>query len=160
MVCYGSVCQHGCWCKVRGWDAPPFFYRQKTQQKESLTHRNQNIGLKLYIFSTINIFSIKSYPNPVHKLVDMDVVSVNRFRDNLKTLVEQVASSHEPLKVTRRAGDDFIVMSADDWEREQESLYILQNNSLMAQISKSLTTHSQSTGYQPTEEQLNEITGI
>ena len=90
----------------------------------------------------------------------MDVVSVNRFRDNLKTLVEQVVSSHEPLKVTRRAGDDFIVMNADDWEREQESLYILQNNSLMAQISKSLTTHSQSTGYQPTEEQLNEITGI
>jgi antitoxin YefM len=154
MVCYGSVYQHGCCCKVRGWDAPPFFYRQKTQQKESLTHRNQNIGLKLYILS------IKSYPNPVHKVVDMDVVSVNRFRDNLKTLVEQVASSHEPLKVTRRAGDDFIVMSADDWEREQESLYILQNNSLIEQIAKSLTTHSQSTGYQPTEEQLNEITGI
>jgi antitoxin YefM len=90
----------------------------------------------------------------------MDVVSVNRFRDNLKTFVEQVANSHEPLKVTRRAGDDFIVISADDWGREQESLYVLNNNSLMQQISKALTTHSQSTGYQPTEKQLNEITGI
>jgi antitoxin YefM len=90
----------------------------------------------------------------------MDTVSVNKFRDNLKTLVEQVVSNHEPLKVTRRAGDDFVVMSADDWAREQESLYILQNNNLMQQIAKSLSTHTQGIGYQPTEEQLNEITGI
>ena len=90
----------------------------------------------------------------------MDAVSVNKFRDNIKSLVEQVVSSHEPLKVTRRAGDDFIVMSADDWEREQESLYILQNNNLMQQVAKSLYTHSKRIGYQPTEEQLNEITGI
>ncbi len=90
----------------------------------------------------------------------MDTVSVNRFRDNLKSLVEQVVSSHEPLKVTRRAGDDFVIMSADDWEREQESLYVLQNNSLMQQVAKSLGTHTQGTGYQPTEEQLNAITDI
>jgi antitoxin YefM len=132
-----------------GAGMPRHFYRQEAPQIESLTRRNQNIRLKLYIFSTINFFSINPYPNPVHKAVDMDLVSVNRFRDNLKTLVEQVASNHEPLKVTRRAGDDFIVMSADDWEREQESLYVLQNNSLMEQIAKSLTTRSQSTGYQP-----------
>ncbi len=90
----------------------------------------------------------------------MDAVSVNKFRDNIKSLVEQVVSSHEPLKVTRRAGDDFIVMSADDWEREQESLYILQNNNLMQQVAKSLNTHSKRIEYQPTEEQLNEIIGI
>ena len=90
----------------------------------------------------------------------MDAVSVNKFRDNIKSLVEQVVSSHEPLKVTRRSGDDFIVMSADDWEREQESLYVLQNNNLMQQVAKSLNTHSKGFGYQPTEEQLNEITGI
>jgi hypothetical protein len=73
---------------VRGWDAPPFFYQQEAQKIESLTQRNQNIGLTLYIFSTVSIFSIKTYPNPVHKVVDTDVVSVNLFRDNLKILVE------------------------------------------------------------------------
>ena len=92
--------------------------------------------------------------------MNMDAVSVNKFRDNIKSLVEQVVSSHEPLKVTRRSGDDFIVMSADDWEREQESLYVLQNNNLMQQVAKSLNTHSKGIGYRPTEEQLNEITGI
>ena len=43
----------------------------------------------------------------------MDVISVNQFRDNLKTYVEQSVSTHTPIKVSHRAGDDFIVMSAE-----------------------------------------------
>ena len=90
----------------------------------------------------------------------METTSVNKFRENLKTLVEQVVNRHEPLKVTRRAGEDFIVVSADDWEREQESLYVLQNSDLMQQIAYSLKTHTNGTGYQPTDDELNEIAGI
>ena len=90
----------------------------------------------------------------------METTSVNKFRENLKTLVEQVVNRHEPLKVTRRAGEDFIVVSADDWEREQESLYVLQNSDLMQQIAHSLKTHTNGTGYQPTDDELNEIAGI
>jgi antitoxin YefM len=87
-------------------------------------------------------------------------VSVNKFRDNLKRLVEQVINTHVPLKVTRRGGDDFVVVSADDWEREQETLFILQNNSLMQQIADSLRTHEKGTGYVPSTEEVDEITGI
>jgi antitoxin YefM len=90
----------------------------------------------------------------------MDSVSVNKFRDNLKTLVEQVVSKHVPLKVTRRGGNDFVVMSADDWEREQETLFVLQNNDLMQQIADSLRTHETGTGYMPSAEEMDEITGI
>jgi len=90
----------------------------------------------------------------------MESVSVNRFRDNLKALVERTISDHTPLKVTRRSGEAFVVMSADDWEREQETLYVLQNSSLMKQIAESQRTHSQGSGYQPTDGQLNEITGL
>lgn len=90
----------------------------------------------------------------------MDSVSVNRFRENLKAFVEKVISTHTPLKVTRRSGDDFVVLSADDWEREQETLYVLQNSSLMRQIAESLATHTQGKGYVPNEDQLNEITGL
>ena len=71
----------------------------------------------------------------------MDTISVNKFRDNLKSVVEQVVSRHEPLKVTRRTGDAFVVVSADDWEREQETLHVLQNKDLMQRIAKSLETH-------------------
>ncbi len=90
----------------------------------------------------------------------MDSISVNKFRDNLKSCIEQVVTEHSPLKVTRRSGDDFVVLSADDWEREQETLYVLQNNDLMKQIAASATTNTKNKGYEPTAGELNEITGI
>ncbi len=90
----------------------------------------------------------------------MDTISVNKFRDNLKTFVEQVVTDHLPLKVTRRSGDDFVVLSADDWEREQETLYVLQNNDLMKQIAASTTTNAKGKGYKPAAGELDEITGI
>lgn len=90
----------------------------------------------------------------------MDTISVNQFRDKLKTFVEQVVTNHTPLKVTRRAGEAFVVMSAEDWEREQETLYVLQNNSLMKQLVSSAATHERGTGYTPTSEEVDEITRI
>ena len=75
-------------------------------------------------------------------------------------MVEQVVGDHEPLKVTRRAGADFIVVSAEDWEREQETLYVLQNQNLMQQIARSMESHGRGSGYRPTDEQLNEISGV
>jgi len=90
----------------------------------------------------------------------METTSVNKFRENLKSFVERVVNSHEPLKVTRRAGEDFVVVSANDWEQEQESLYILQNSDLMQQIANSLSTHTNGTGYRPTGDELNEISSV
>ena len=90
----------------------------------------------------------------------LDSISVNQFRDNLKTYVEQTVSEHEPIKVTRRAGEAFIVMSAEDWEREQETLHVLQSSNLMQQITDSALTHNKKDGYKPTQEQLDQITNI
>lgn len=87
-------------------------------------------------------------------------ISVNKFRDNIKSFVDQVVSEHLPLKVTRRSGDAFVVMSADDWQREQETLYVLQNNDLMKQIAASSNTNVNNKGYIPTAGELDEITGI
>lgn len=90
----------------------------------------------------------------------METVSVNQFRANMKEYVEQAASEHEPLKVTRRNGGDFIVMSAEDWERDQETLYVLQNSSLMKQISEAARTHAERFGYTPTDGEMDEILGV
>ncbi|GAB6044143.1 type II toxin-antitoxin system Phd/YefM family antitoxin [Endothiovibrio diazotrophicus] len=90
----------------------------------------------------------------------MESTSVNKFRDGLKGFVEQVVNQHIPLRVTRRNGADFVVMSAEDWERDQETLYVLQNRSLMHQIAESSATHAAGTGYTPSQEQLDEIVGL
>ena len=90
----------------------------------------------------------------------MDTTTVNKFRDSLKSFVEHVVRQHMPLRVIRRTGSDFVVMSAEDWERDQETLYVLQNTSLMRQIAESSATHDAGTGYTATKEQLDEIAGI
>lgn len=87
-------------------------------------------------------------------------LSVNKFRSNLKAFVDKAIDEHIPLKVTRRAGRDFVVVSAEDWEREQETLYVLQNTSLMKQISESAKTHQEKKGYHPTKEEMDEINRI
>jgi antitoxin YefM len=90
----------------------------------------------------------------------MDSISVNRFRDNLKSLVDQVVNRHDPLKVTRRGGADFVVISAEDWEREQETLYVLQNSALMQQIAASGATHAERKGRLADKDVIDEIAGI
>ncbi len=90
----------------------------------------------------------------------MNIVSVNQFRENLKRFVEQAASEHEPLKVSRRNGEDFVVLSSEDWEREQETLHVLQNNGLMQQIAQSMQSHVARSGYRPNDEDMNEILGV
>ena len=90
----------------------------------------------------------------------MNSVSVNQFREKLKHCVERVIQEHQPLKVTRRNGKDFVVISAEDWERERETLYVLQNQSLMQQIAESQSTHKSDRGYKPNDEELNAIVSI
>ena len=87
-------------------------------------------------------------------------VTVNRFRAKLKESVERVISNHEPLRVSRRNGGDFIVVSADDWSQEQETLYVLQNSSLMEQIVLSSKIHKKGKGYKPSRKELEEINSI
>lgn len=87
----------------------------------------------------------------------MTEMSVNEFRNQLKSAVERVIEDHVPLRVTRRGGEDFVVVSAEDWEQEQETLYVLQNRSLMEQIERSLKTHREGSGFVPSPEELDAL---
>jgi antitoxin YefM len=124
-----------------------------------LTLKGTPMGIKWVTLFNQSLLLIL-YGHTVHLVPLLHSISVNRFRDNPKRFIEQVVNDHEPIKVTHCAGEDFVVMSADDWEREQETLHALQSSSLMQQIADSLGTHSKAAGYRPTDEQLNEITGL
>ncbi|MCP4133210.1 MAG: prevent-host-death protein [bacterium] len=47
-----------------------------------------------------------------------------------------------------------------DWEREQETLYVLQNSSMVTQIAESMKTHKSGNGYKPSQKELDEINRI
>ena len=87
----------------------------------------------------------------------MREISVHEFRSHLREQVEEVVEDHVPLRVKRRGGQDFVVLSAEDWEREQETLYVLQNKSLMEQIERSLKTHGEGTGHRLSLEELDAL---
>ncbi|MBL8499771.1 MAG: type II toxin-antitoxin system Phd/YefM family antitoxin [Nitrosomonas sp.] len=90
----------------------------------------------------------------------MDNISVNKFRDNLTNIVEKVISEHQPVKITSRSGEDFVVISAEDWARDQETLFVLQNTNLMQQILASTQTHATKSGYAPSDEETQKILGV
>ena len=82
-------------------------------------------------------------------------LSVNQFRANLKHYVDMAIDNHEPLKVDRKNGESFVVLSLDDYNSEQETLHVLNNNSLMGQIEASFDTYSKKSGYTPSIEELD-----
>jgi len=83
------------------------------------------------------------------------MLSANQFRANLKYYVDKTIENHEPLKVNRKNGGAFVIISLEDYEREQETLYILNNNFLMRQIEESLGSYQKRSGYVPTADELN-----
>ena len=87
-------------------------------------------------------------------------LSVNKFRANLKDFVDKVIEEHQVIRINRRSEKDFIVIGAEDWEREQETLYVLRNTSLMNQVAESMVTYQKNSGYRPTQEQLDAINNI
>ena len=51
-------------------------------------------------------------------------VSVNEFRAHLKREVDRVVEDRQVLRVTRRRGQDFVVVAADDWSAIEETLFL------------------------------------
>ena len=94
------------------------------------------------------------------KIEIMLEISVNKFRANIKGFVDKAIEEHQAIRINRRSGKDFVVISAEDWEREQETLYVLKNRSLMRQLAESLVTYENNSGYKPTQEQLDAINSI
>lgn len=90
----------------------------------------------------------------------MNNISVNQFRDHLKHYADLAIQSHEVITVTRRKGEDIVIMSAEDWHSIEETLFVLENPRLMLQIHQSLESHLQQKGRPLTPEESDEINRI
>lgn len=87
----------------------------------------------------------------------MNNININVFATNVKDCLDKVIDNHEPVKINIDNDRECIIISAEDWKRDQETLYILQNQDLMRQINLSMETHVNHKGYCPTSEEINEI---
>ena len=57
----------------------------------------------------------------------MDTVTYTNLRKNLASAIDQVNEDRAPMLITRQKGDSAVLMSLDDYESIQETLYLMQS---------------------------------
>ena len=55
----------------------------------------------------------------------MKQYTYTKIRENLRSIISQVCADHEPVRVTRRRGDNIIVISEEDYDALLETAYLL-----------------------------------
>ena len=87
----------------------------------------------------------------------MEVLSYSTFRQSLASVLDKVNEDSVPVQITRKGNKGAVVMSVEDYEQLEETLYVLQNKSLSAQINKSIQTHEASKGRKANKDVMDEI---
>lgn len=57
----------------------------------------------------------------------MDAINYSDLRQNLKSVMDNVISSHEPVIVTRRNSKNVVLMSYEDFAGIEETAYLLKS---------------------------------
>lgn len=52
-------------------------------------------------------------------------VSYTEARNDLSNILNHVCLTHEPVLITRREGNNTVVISEEDWNAIQETLYLM-----------------------------------
>jgi prevent-host-death family protein len=69
----------------------------------------------------------------------MTTVTSTQARETLFKLIDQAASSHEPIQITGKRGNAVLV-SEEDWRAIQETIYLLSVPGMRESIRKGLKT--------------------
>ena len=87
----------------------------------------------------------------------MEVLSYSTFRQSLASVLDKVNEDSVPIQITRKGNKGAVVMSVEDYEQLEETLYVLQNKSLSAQIEKSIQSHESGKGRKANKDVMDEI---
>ena len=69
----------------------------------------------------------------------MATFSASEARSNLYRLIDETAASHEPVRITGKRSSA-VLISEEDWNAIQETLYLLSIPGMRESIRKGLTT--------------------
>ncbi len=89
-------------------------------------------------------------------------ISASEARQRLFPLLEQVNTDHEPVRITSKNGDA-VLMSADDYDSWQETVYLLRSpenaRRLMESVARDKASQVPPAQYAKTLEELQEMAG-
>ena len=60
--------------------------------------------------------------------------TANEFRKKLKEKVDTYIKNHEPLKVKRKTGANFVILGEEDWRAIEDTIYLNRVPGLMESI--------------------------
>ena len=68
----------------------------------------------------------------------MQAKTYSEARHDLKNVMDQACSNHEPILITRRKGESVVLLSLEDYESIMESEYLLSSPANAARLMQSL----------------------
>ena len=68
--------------------------------------------------------------------------SYSNARENLKTFFDKVCSDHEPLLVSRRGGENVVIISEEDYLALEETAYLSKSPENLKRILEALSRDS------------------
>jgi antitoxin YefM len=76
----------------------------------------------------------------------MEITTYSNFRQNLKSFMDKVLSSHIPLYVSRAKGEDVVVLSKTDYESMQETMYLISSPKNAERLAKGIEEYEAGKG--------------
>lgn len=73
----------------------------------------------------------------------MDIATYSDFRQNMKSFLDLVIKTHKPLFITRKQGEELVVLSKEDYMSLQETLYLLSSPNNAKRLKESIHQYKQ-----------------
>jgi antitoxin YefM len=80
----------------------------------------------------------------------MNAINYSDLRQNLKSVMDTVISSHEPIIVTRRNSDNVVLMSYEDFASIEETAYLLKSPKNAERLRESIKSFKTGRGKEKT----------
>ena len=80
----------------------------------------------------------------------MEITTYTTFRQHLKSFLDKVLKSHDPLYVKRANGEDIVILSKSDYESMQETFYLLKSPKNATRLLKGIEEYETGSGTERT----------
>lgn len=68
----------------------------------------------------------------------MDIINYTEARNNLSWAMDKVCESHSPIAITRRNGKAVVMLSLDDYNAWEETMYLLRTENNKKRLLKAI----------------------
>ena len=76
----------------------------------------------------------------------MNAINYSDLRQNLKSVMDQIISDHEPVIITRRNGDNVVMVSYEDYAAIEETAYLLKSPKNAKRLRESVKSFEEGKG--------------